>query len=220
MRCVGHQHAIASGKAEIGGQRSALVTAFFLDDLHQYDLSALDDVLDFVALAQGHALLTRLITGLGHRTLAATLVPATAAATAVPALVVSIVFGRIIIRIVVVLVIIFVITGVFLRNFAFGDIDRVDAVILVDFHQRGIEFFRGFAAHHIGGRVVLFLFLRAESCFFRRMFGFFRQQLFTILAGNLVIVGVDFGKGQEPVTVAAIVHKCSLQRRFDAGYFR
>jgi hypothetical protein len=45
---VRHQHRIAAGEREIGGERRALVAALFLDDLHQQDLPALDDFLDLV----------------------------------------------------------------------------------------------------------------------------------------------------------------------------
>ena len=50
-RRVGHQHRIAAGQRQIGGQRRALVAALFLDDLHQQDLPALDDFLDLVVAA-------------------------------------------------------------------------------------------------------------------------------------------------------------------------
>src|SRR5581483_1522479 len=60
---VRHQHAIAAGKAEIGGQRRALVAAFFLDDLDQQNLTALDHVLDLVAAAQSLALLAQFVGG-------------------------------------------------------------------------------------------------------------------------------------------------------------
>ena len=50
-RGVGHQHRIAAGKRQIGGQRRALVAALFLDDLDQQDLAALDDFLDLVVAA-------------------------------------------------------------------------------------------------------------------------------------------------------------------------
>ena len=53
-RGVGHQHRIAAGQRQIGGQRRALVAALFLDHLHQHDLAALDDFLDLV-LARGSA---------------------------------------------------------------------------------------------------------------------------------------------------------------------
>ena len=45
---VGHQHRIAAGEREIGGQRRALVAALLLDDLHQQHLPALDHFLDLV----------------------------------------------------------------------------------------------------------------------------------------------------------------------------
>ena len=52
---VGHQHAVAAGQGQVGGQRRALVAALFLDDLHQHDLAALDDLLDLVAAHQAAA---------------------------------------------------------------------------------------------------------------------------------------------------------------------
>src|SRR3546814_9973183 len=52
---VRHQHAIAAGERQIGGQRGALVAALFLADLHQHHLTAADDVLDLVTAAQRHA---------------------------------------------------------------------------------------------------------------------------------------------------------------------
>ena len=45
---VGHQHGVAAGERQIGGERRALAAALFLDDLHQDDLAALDDLLDLV----------------------------------------------------------------------------------------------------------------------------------------------------------------------------
>ena len=45
---VGHQHAVAAGQRQVGGEGGALVAALFLDDLHQQDLPALDDFLDLV----------------------------------------------------------------------------------------------------------------------------------------------------------------------------
>ena len=52
MPGVRHQHAIAPGKREIGGQRRPLRAALFLGDLHQHDLAALDDLLDLVLPAE------------------------------------------------------------------------------------------------------------------------------------------------------------------------
>ncbi len=45
---VGHQHAVAAGQRQVGGERRPLVAALLLDDLHQQDLPALDDFLDLV----------------------------------------------------------------------------------------------------------------------------------------------------------------------------
>ena len=47
-RRVRHQHRIAAGEREIGGERRALVAALLLDDLHQQHLPALDHFLDLV----------------------------------------------------------------------------------------------------------------------------------------------------------------------------
>jgi hypothetical protein len=60
---VGHQHTIAAGEAQIGGQSGALVAAFFLDDLDEQDLAALDDVLDFIAPAEVLAFFPQLVGG-------------------------------------------------------------------------------------------------------------------------------------------------------------
>ena len=49
---VGHEHRIAAGERQIGGESCALVAALFLDDLDQQDLAALDDFLDLVLLAR------------------------------------------------------------------------------------------------------------------------------------------------------------------------
>src|SRR6185437_3395989 len=58
-RRVGHQHAIAAGERQIGGERRALVAALFLDHLHQDDLAPLDHFLDLV-VAPAHPALRRL----------------------------------------------------------------------------------------------------------------------------------------------------------------
>src|SRR3546814_644740 len=61
---VGHQHAIAAGKREIGGERGALVAALFLHDLDEQHLAAANDVLDLVAATQRLALLAKLVRGI------------------------------------------------------------------------------------------------------------------------------------------------------------
>src|SRR6202045_4472933 len=59
-RGVGHQYRGAAGGRQIGGQRGALVGAFFLDDLHQHHLAALDDFLDLVLTARTEGALRHL----------------------------------------------------------------------------------------------------------------------------------------------------------------
>ena len=59
-RRVGHQHRVAAGERQVGGERRALVAALFLDDLHEQDLAALDDLLNLVLAAQ------RAVPPLGH----------------------------------------------------------------------------------------------------------------------------------------------------------
>ncbi|MNS23586.1 hypothetical protein D3C72_554070 [compost metagenome] len=49
---VGHEDAVATCQRQPGGQGRALGAALVLDDLHQQDLTALDDVLDLVATHQ------------------------------------------------------------------------------------------------------------------------------------------------------------------------
>ncbi|CUX22301.1 membrane hypothetical protein [Agrobacterium deltaense Zutra 3/1] len=51
-RRIRHQNGITAGKRQIGGQRRALVAAFFLGHLDQKDLAALDDFLDAILLAR------------------------------------------------------------------------------------------------------------------------------------------------------------------------
>ena len=49
------------------------------------------------------------------------------------------------------------------------------------------------------------------------LIGFFlvAHERFAVGDGNLVIVGVNFGKGEEAVAIAAIVNESSLQGRLD-----
>ena len=49
--------------------------------------------------------------------------------------------------------------------------------------------------------------------------GLFAQQFFAVADRNLIIIGVNFVKGEKPVAVAAIFHKGRLQGRLNAGYF-
>ena len=81
MRRIWHQDAITTGEAEIGSQSSALVAALFLHNLHQQNLTAMNDVLNFVAATQVHALCTDFVAGLWRAGFA--IASATATTTAV-----------------------------------------------------------------------------------------------------------------------------------------
>ena len=50
-------------------------------------------------------------------------------------------------------------------------------------------------------------------------FGLLFQQFLAITYRNLIIIGVNFVKGEEAVSIAAIFHKSRLQRRFNTGNF-
>ncbi len=64
-RGVGHQHRIAAGEREIGGERSALGAALFLDDLHQHHLAALDHFLNLVLAAEARRALLHFLQRVG-----------------------------------------------------------------------------------------------------------------------------------------------------------
>ena len=140
VRGVGHQHAVATGEAEIGGERCALGAALFLHHLDQHHLAAADDFLDLVTAAQRHALATQRI-------------------------------------------------------------------------RRFIMMAPGF--QHIIGFITLFAVV---AMIVGGQFGFLAQQGVAIFLGDLIIIGVDFGKCQEAVAVAAVFHERRLQRRFNPGH--
>jgi hypothetical protein len=50
-RRVRHEHGIAAGKRQIGGERGTLIAPLFLHHLHENDLAAADDLLDLVGPA-------------------------------------------------------------------------------------------------------------------------------------------------------------------------
>ena len=55
--------------------------------------------------------------------------------------------------------------------------------------------------------------------FFRVFFFLFLDQGQAVGDGNLVIVGMDFGKGQKAMAIAAILHERRLERGLHSGYF-
>ncbi len=63
----------------------------------------------------------------------------------------------------------------------------------------------------------------AISCFAAFIvvaFVLIRDKFFAVGDGDLIVVWMDFVKGQESVTVAAILHECGLQGWFYPGDFR
>ncbi len=59
-RRIGHQHAIASGQRQISGQCRALIAALLFHHLHQNNLSAFDDFLNFIFAVQGAGIFGKL----------------------------------------------------------------------------------------------------------------------------------------------------------------
>jgi hypothetical protein len=66
--------------------------------------------------------------------------------------------------------------------------------------------------------IVVAIFGGAKAGFLGGMLRFLAKQGFTIFARDLIIIRVDFAKGQEAVAVSAVVDKRRLKRGFDPGY--
>ena len=66
--------------------------------------------------------------------------------------------------------------------------------------------------------VVVVIFGGAQPLFLGGMLGFLAEQRFAVGLRDLVIIGMDFAKGEEAVAVAAIIDERRLERRFDPGY--
>src|SRR3954471_16986364 len=66
-------------------------------------------------------------------------------------------------------------------------------------------------------KILLVVMLGAQCRLFSGMLGFLAQQRFAILFGDLVVIGMDFRKGEKAVAVASIVDERRLERRFDTG---
>jgi hypothetical protein len=60
---------------------------------------------------------------------------------------------------------------------------------------------------------VFFLFLGPRKS------ALFLQQRFAVSQRDLVIIGVNFGKGQKPMPIAAVIDKGRLKRGFDPRHF-
>ena len=63
--------------------------------------------------------------------------------------------------------------------------------------------------------IIAVIFGGAQALLLLGMLGLLAEQGLAILARDLVIIGVDFGEGEEAVAVAAIIDERRLQRRFD-----
>ena len=231
VRRVGHQHGVAPGKTQVSGQRRALVAALFLDDLDEQHLAALDHVLDLVAAAQCHALGAHFVDLLGAAAaLAVGLVAAlalTAATTATAATFLAAFLAGIargFLAFIRVLFGVVVFGGFLVRCAVFdrgdivlvGGVDFLDAVFGKIFGQRLAAFVGGVV---FGTRRDAFIFLfGAQAFFFFGGFSLFGEQRVAIRLGDLVVIGVDFAEGEEPVAIAAEVDESRLKRRFDPGY--
>ena len=183
MAGVGHQHAIAAGEAQIGGQRRALVAALLLDDLDEQHLAAADDVLDLVAAAQILALAAQ---GLDGAFLGAALGFLGRARRGIVILAFALAVGA----------------------FAFtpSGLDRLGRHrLVVDLEDVAVI-------------VAIVIFGGAQPFLLGGVLGLLAQQRLAILLGDLVIIRVDFGEGEEAVAVAAIIDERRLQRRFDPGH--
>ena len=66
---------------------------------------------------------------------------------------------------------------------------------------------------------IIIAFGCAQRRFFSGMLCLFTKQRFAIFLRDLIVIGVDFRKGEEAVTVSAVIDKRRLKRRLDPCYF-
>ncbi len=228
-RRVGHQHAVASGEREIGGECRALVAPLFLDDLDEQDLADLDHFLDLVAAGARHAPRSALL---------GDIVAAYGFVVAVRRVVVR--FMRPVIVIVIVIGMVGLAgQGLLGRARLVGNVDLdvarrggrrrhvLEPFGLGAFRHRGCEHGVVAGGGAFGGRLrppaaaraaaaglgpLGFLVGLAGEC------GLLGHQRLAVGLGDLVVVGMDFREREEPVAVAAVVDERRLQRRLDAGH--
>src|SRR5690606_26307040 len=217
MARVGHQHAVAAGQAQIGGQRGALVAAFFLDDLDQQHLTALDHVLDLVAAAQRLPLGLQFVDFLGPAA-AAALAPATPTAPARLAIVVG--RGTVVVPAIVAGIVVRAVLDLAVLDR--GDVILVAGVDFLDVRDSAVVVIIVLVVVFVVVTIVIvlvvvFFLAGAQRGFFFGVRLLFGQQGFTVGLGDLVVVGVDFAEGQEAVAVAAEIDEGRLKRRFYPG---
>ena len=217
MAGVRHQHAIAAREAEISGEGGALVAAFFLHDLHQQHLAALDHVLNLVATTQSHALGAQFIGFLG---VAAAIAALTAPAAPAAAVVARVAFGCFFAFMVERVFDLAILDGGHFVLFGRVDFGHAAEVIVMMRFVAGAGHVVGqaFAQFVVTDEIFLTLGDGAQGGFFLGVSGFFGQQGFPVFLRDLVVIRVDFAEGQEPVAIAAEIDEGRLQRRFDAGY--
>ena len=214
---IRHQDAVATGKAEVCGQRSTLVATLFFYNLNQKDLAHLDHFLNFIAprtlLAGTADLFGRVI--VSNRFDAFVL------------------FGRID-RLVLVITLFHQSSGSLGVSIQINNIHRRDlgrrisirsfAYLIFTSVGRGVNFF-GRGLVFADGSFCLWLSASAALGFFvflgfrLRDCHFFGDQRLAVRDGDLIIIRMDLGKRQKAMTIPAIVDKGSLQRGFDPRDF-
>ncbi|CUS45344.1 hypothetical protein MGWOODY_Smn815 [hydrothermal vent metagenome] len=91
------------------------------------------------------------------------------------------------------------------------------AIILEPLDRFGIGLETVVLAMLFGMEIVLGIDLGAQRSLFGGVLGLFAQQRVAIFLGDLVIIGMDFRKGEETVAIAAVIDERRLQRRLDPG---
>ena len=193
----------------------------------------MDDVLNLVAAAQFHALGAQLVgLGAGGRLTRAALTAATPATIITPVattattvafagftfaglialgiIVTVVITGAVIVALFVeVVVYMTVLDGRHL--ILFGGVDLGNAVFV------GIIVVAVFARGILAAGIIIIILGGAQGGLFLGVGGLFSQQRLAILLGDLVVIGVDFRKGEEAMAIAAEIHEGRLQRRLYAG---
>ena len=205
---VGHQHHVAAGEGQVGGQGRALVAALLLDHLHQHDLALLDDFLDVVAAAeQVTARLEAAALLIVHLVAAQVLdVAAGRRVHSVPVLCRGRAFRR---------------GGVFERARIFRRSPVSRYVVGRDGRLRDAGFRRpgllgvrlrpGLGRAAVGPR-------RGDGVPLLGRGLLLLVERLAVGDGDLVVVRVDFVEGEEAVAVATVIHEGCLERRLHAHH--
>ena len=233
---VGHQHGVASGKREVGRQRGALAAPLLFDDLNENDLPALDDFLNLVGahaparplrnflerIFRAHLLQrsSHVLWGFGGvagNLLDVSFAPGTLRRLPIDAL------RRGLDRLVV--------AGCRMPLFAAARLHGLAAAHVVlgmvrcqrSFALVAVEIATGLR-YLIVVAVIPPIVVAPSPAFSARIglglclgfgFGFFLKQRLPVGERDLIVVGMDFAEGQEPVAIAAVVHEGRLQRWLD-----